>query len=201
VILVPAIDALDWLYEKGRDEQERESYDDARARYNQILDMTRETDWVKKANAGLAEVYLSEGNLFWAMDHIHRALKRDSTSGRLHYIKGKIHLEREEYREAADEALKAVEGNLMNGRYYHLLARALYRCENLREARRFFEWAMECEPDNLEIRFDFVRCEIEESNFQRALQLLKAALDGDQDNERIRQKIRAIQENWEITGS
>jgi tetratricopeptide (TPR) repeat protein len=138
VILVPAIDALDWLYEKGRDEQERESYDDARARYNQILDMTRETDWVKKANAGLAEVYLSEGNLFWAMDHIHRALKRDSTSGRLHYIKGKIHLEREEYREAADEALKAVEGNLMNGRYYHLLARALYRCENLREARRFF---------------------------------------------------------------
>lgn len=195
------IDALDWLYEKGRDEQSRQSYDDARDRFNQILEMTRESDWVKKANAGLAEVYLSEGNLFWAMDHIHRALKRDSSCGRFHYIKGKIHLEREEWREAADEGLKAVEGNLTNGSYYHLLGRALYESENLRESRRFFEWAMECDPDNLEIRFDYVRCEIEEGNFQNALKLLKEALDDDHDNEMIRQKIRAIQENWEITGT
>lgn len=195
------IDALDWLYKKGRDQQKRESYDDARGRFNKILDMTRDADWVKRANAGLAEVYLAEGNLFWAMDHIHRALKRDSSCGRYHYIKGKIHLEREEWRQAADEGLKAVEDNLMNGTYYHLLAKALYRCENLNEARRFFEWAVECEPENLEIRFDFVRCEIEQGNFQRALKLLKSALDGDHEEERIRQKIRAIQENWEITGT
>ncbi len=195
------VEALSWLYNKGIEALEAGKLDEARKRFNQIIQMTRDSEWVEKANAKLAQVYMREDNLFWAMDHVHRALKRDSRNPEYHYIKGKIHYDRGEWHEAADEAVKSVEGDLENARYYRLLGLAVYEYEGYREAKRFLEWALECEPHNPDTRLDFARVEIKEGNFQRALHLLQQTLRENEDDERILESIRAIQENWKITGS
>jgi tetratricopeptide (TPR) repeat protein len=195
------VEALSWLYDKGVEELEAENLDEARERFNQIIQRTRNSEWVEKANAKLAQVYMLEDNLFWAMDHVHRALKRNSRNPEYHYIKGKIHFEREEWHDAADEAVKAVERGLDNARYYRLLGQSVYEYEGYQEAKRFLEWALECEPHNPDTRLDFARVEIKEGNFQRALKLLKQTLEENKDDDRILESIRAIQENWKITGS
>jgi len=195
------INPLKWLFKKGRQQQKREAYNDARKRFRQILDRTREADWVERANAGLAEVYLAEGNLFWAMDHVRRAIKRNPRSGQYRYLKGKIHYQREEWRQAADEAIKAVETDSKSGRFYHLLARSLEQTGDHREARRYYEWALRYQPEDLNIRFDLVAYEIKQGSFQTALQCLKEGLEIHEDSDRLRDKIRAIQENWKITGN
>ncbi len=195
------VDALEWLYEKGSEELRKGRFESARKRFQKILSMTRESDWVEKANASLAQVYLAEENLFWAMDHIRRALKRAPNEPRYHYVKGSIHLDRKEWERAASEALKAVEDDLTNGSYYQLLGKATYRCDGYESARRFLEWAIQCRPRDVEVRLDLARIEIEEGNFQRALQVLREALEDTSGEEKIREKMRVIQENWEITGS
>lgn len=195
------VEALNWLYEKGTEEFERGDLEEARQRFRRIIRMTRDSEWVEKANAKLAQVYMEEDNLFWAMDHIRRALKRNSRNPEYRYIKGKIHLEREEYHDAADEGVKAVERGLENARYYRLLGRAVYHYEGYREARRFFEWALECDPHDADARLDYARIEIREENFQQALHLLEQTLEENENDERIRESIRAIQENWTITGN
>lgn len=195
------VDALEWLYKKGKDELSEEHYESARKRFQKILSMTRDSTWVERANASLAEVYLVEDNLFWAMDHVCRALKRAPNNPRYRYVKGSIHLKRQEWGQAASEALKAVEEELANGDYYQLLGKATYHCDGYETARRFFEWAIQCKPEDVEIRMDLVRIEIEEGNFQKALKILKQALEETPQEERIRKKMRVIQEHWEITGS
>ena len=137
----------------------------------------------------------------WPMDHIRRAIKRAPNQSDYHYVKACIHLEREEFQRSASEALKAVEGDLENGDYYRVLGNATYQCDGYATARRFLEWAVQCSPADVEIRLDLVRVEIEEGNFQRALQVLRAGLEETSSEDRIREKMRVIQENWEITGS
>lgn len=195
------VEALEWLYEKGIEELNEGKLDPARERFEQILARTRDSDWTEKANAGLAQVYLREDNLFWAMDHVHRALKRNRHNPEYHYIKGTIHFDRSEWHDAANEAVKAVEHGLDEPRYYRLLGKAVYEYEGYASAREFLEWALECEPTNNDVRLDFARIEIREGHFQKALHLLKEAVDQGQEDERILESIRAIQENWEITGS
>lgn len=195
------VEALSWLYEQGCREIEEGDLDQARERFDRIIQMTRDSEWVEKANAELAQIYLREDNLFWAMDHVRRALKRNSRNPEYHYIKGKIHFDRNEYHDAADEAVKAVEEGLDNARYYRLLGCSVYEYEGYHEAKRFLEWALECEPHDVDTRLDYARVEIKEENFQRALRLLKQTLDENGDDERILESIRAIQENWTITGS
>lgn len=192
--------AIEWLYQKGSAQLDSENYEAARNRFQSILNMTREPGWVEKANAGLARVYLAEDNYFWAIDHIRRALKRNSQEAEYHYIKGQIHLAREEWEQAASEGLIAVEAELENGWYYHLLGKAAYHCEGYRTSRRFLEWAIECTPGAVEIRLELVRVEISEGNYQRALELLKTALKETTEQEKIREALRTIQENWEIMG-
>lgn len=194
------VEALSWLYEQGKEALESNELDEARDRFETIIGMTRDSEWVEKANAELAQVYMREDNLFWAMDHIHRALKRNARNSEYHYIKGKIHLEREEWHDAADEAVKAVENGLENQRYYRLLGLAVYEYEGYKEARRFLDWALECDPGDVDTRLDYARIEIKEENFQSALNLLKETLGEDED-ERVLESIRAIQEHWEITGN
>ncbi len=197
------VEALEWLYYKGKKELEKKEYDSARLRFQKILNMTREKKWIERANAMLASVYLAEDNYFWAMDHIHRALKRNPYHAPHRYIKAKIHMARKEWERAANEALKAVEENLDNSSYYRLLGKASYHCEGYTTARRFLEWALECEPDSAEIMQDLARLEVAETNFQRALNILKQALKltNPVESEKIRKRIRIIQENWKITGS
>lgn len=195
------VEALQWLYEKGAEELTEGNLDTARDRFQRILDMTRDREWTEKANAKLAQVYLREDNLFWAMDHVHRALKRNRRNPEYHYIKGTIHYDRNEWHDAADEAVKAVENGLEEPRYYRLLGKAVYEYEGYNSAREFLEWALECEPDNNDVRLDFARIQIREGLFQQALHLLKEAVDAGEEDERILESIRAIQENWEITGS
>ncbi|MFB6356315.1 MAG: tetratricopeptide repeat protein [bacterium] len=195
------VKALDWLYKKGQKEMENEDYDNARKRFSKILQMTRDSNWIEKANAGLAEIYLEEGNLFWSMDHIHRALKNNPNKSHYHYIKGLIHLRREEWEQAADEGVKAVDDHTENGSYYYLLGKALYHVEGYESASRLLDWAVECSPEDLDIQFEVVGIEIEQGHFQKALKILKRALDTSADKERIRDKMRVIQEHWKITGS
>jgi tetratricopeptide (TPR) repeat protein len=197
------VEALEWLFYKGKKELEKKEYDSARLRFHKILNMTRDKKWIERANAMLASVYLAEDNYFWAMDHIHQALKRNPYHAPYRYIKAKIHMARKEWERAANEALKAVEENLDNSSYYRLLGKACYHCEGYVTARRFLEWALECEPDSAEIMLDLARLEVAESNFQRALNILKQALKltNPAESEKIRKRIRIIQENWKITGS
>lgn len=195
------IKVLDWLYKRGSQELEDGDLNAARTRFQKILQMTREAEWVERANAGLAEVYLSDDNLFWAMDHIRRAIKRAPNDAHHRYVKASIHLERQEWRQAANEGIKAVEENLERADYYHLLGEAVYQCEGYTPARRFMDWALQCDPEDLDIRMDYARMEIEQGHFQRALSLLKDGLGLHPEDERVREGIRAIQENWEITGS
>lgn len=195
------VEALEWLYERGVEELKKGEFDEARDRFERILQMTRDSEWTEKANAKLAQVYLREDNLFWAMDHVHRALKRNRQNPEYHYVKGTIHFDRDEWHEAASEAVKAVEHGLDEAKYYRLLGKAVYEYEGYRSARRFLEWALECEPADNDVRLDFARIEIREGNFQKALHLLKEAVDRGEEDERILESIRAIQENWEITGS
>lgn len=195
------VEAPKWLYEKGKEELVEGELDSARERFERILEMTRDSDWVEKANAKLAQVYLREDNLFWAMDHVHRALKRNNRNPEYHYIKGTIHFDRDEWHDAANEAVKAVEHGLEEPRYYRLLGKAVYEYEGYHSARQFMEWALECEPSNNDVRLDFARIQIREGLFQQALHLLKEAVDQGEEDQRILESIRAIQENWEITGS
>jgi tetratricopeptide (TPR) repeat protein len=195
------VEALSWLYEQGAEELKKGNYEESRQHFRRIIQMTRDSEWVEKANAKLAQVYLEEDNLFWAMDHVHRALKRDDRNPEYHYIKGKIHLQRKQWHDAASEAVKAVEEGLENARYYRLLGRAVYEYEGYTEAKRYLDWALECEPHDPDVRLDYARIEIREENFQQALHLLRQTLDHNEDDERIRESIRAIQENWKITGS
>lgn len=195
------VEALQWLYKKGMQDKENGNYEKSRQRFQEILDMTRDSRWVKKANAALAEVYTAEDNYFWAMDHIRRALKRSPNCAEYRYIKGKIHFERQEWKRAASEGLKAVEDDLENSNYYQLLGKAAYKCDGYKLARRFLNWAVQCSPHEVEPRLELARLEIKEKNFQRALEVLKKAIDKTEENEKIRNKIRIIQENWEITGS
>ncbi len=195
------VEAVDWLYKKGLQDLDEHKLDQARQRFGKILAMTRKSEYVERANYGLARVYLGEGNYFWAMDHIRRALKRNPNSAEYRYLKGRIHQFRKEYQKAAAEALKAVEDDLENGRYYHLLGVAVYHCEGYQAARRFLRWAIECDPGRVEPRLDLARIEISESHYQRALQLLKGALQETTEPEKIREAIRAIQENWKLCGT
>lgn len=195
------IKVLDWLHRQGNEDLENGALEAARSRFQKILQITREADWVERANAGLAEVYLEDDNLFWAMDHVRRAIKRAPNHPHYRYLKASIHLKRGEPREAANEGIRAVEDELECADYYHLLGRAVYRCEGYAPARRFLDWALQCDPDDLEVRLDYARMEIEQGHFQRALSILKEALDAHAEDERVRKNIRAIQENWEITGS
>ncbi|MFB6345286.1 MAG: tetratricopeptide repeat protein [bacterium] len=194
------VEALEWLYEKGIEEFEQGHLEAARERFQAILQRTRDADWTEKANAKLAQVYLKEDNLFWAMDHVHRALKRNRREPEYHYIKGTIHFDRDEWHEAANEAVKAVEHGLDEPRYYRLLGKAVYEYEGYTSAREFLEWALECDPSDNDVRLDFARIEIREGNFQKALHLLKEAVGNGHEDERILESIRAIQENWEING-
>ncbi|MFP4687269.1 MAG: tetratricopeptide repeat protein [bacterium] len=197
------VEALEWLYYKGKKEIEKSEYESARLRFQKILNMTREKKWIERANAMLARIYLEEDNYFWAMDHIHRALDINPYYGPYLYIKAKIHMARQEWEKAAGEALKAVEENLENGGYYRLLGNASYHCAGYKTARRFLDWALECEPENIEIMLDLARLEVSEANFQAALNILKQALEltNRDESEKIRKRIRIIQENWKITGS
>lgn len=194
------VEALEWLYEQGIEEVRDGELELARERFEKILQMTRDSEWTEKANAKLAQVYLREDNLFWAMDHVHRALKRNRREPEYHYIKGTIHFDRDEWHDAANEAVKAVEYGLDEPRYYRLLGKAVYEYEGYKSAQEFLEWALECDPTDNDTRLDYARVEIREGNFQRALQLLKEAVDHGEEDERILESIRAIQENWEIKG-
>ncbi len=194
------VKAIEWLYDKGCDQLERENYEQARTRFQKILNMTREPGWVEKGNAGLARVYLAEENYFWAIDHVRRALKRNPNNPEYHYIKGQIHLAREEWEKAASEGLTVVEAELENSRYYHLLGAAAYHCDGYKSACRFLEWAIECDPTNVEARLELAQIEIYESNFQEALKLLNKALAETSEQDKIREAMRSIQENWEIMG-
>ena len=197
------VEALDWLYYKGKKELETGDCEKARNRFQKILNMTREKKWLEKANAALASVYLAEENYFWAMDHIYRALQINPYNAPYLYTKAQIHAARKEWEKAAGEVLKAVEENLQNARYYQLLGNASYHCDGYNTARRFLDWAIKCEPDNVEIMLDSARLEVAEGNFQKALGILKQALEltNASKREKIRKKIRVIQENWKITGS
>lgn len=201
MLFLSTIKVLDWLYRQGHRNLEDGALEEARSRFQKILQITREAEWVERANAGLAEVYLEDDNLFWAMDHARRAIKRAPTNPHYRYLKASVHLRREEWREAANEGLKAVEEELESADYYHLLGRAVYQCEGYAPARRFLDWALQCDPEDIDIRLDYARVEIEQGHFQRALSILKEALDEHAEDERVRRNIRAIQENWEITGS
>jgi len=192
---------LQWLFDEGQKEKSKKNHERARQRFEKILNITRESAWVRKANAALAEVYLEQGDFFWAMSHIDRALKIKSNCARYHYLKGKIHYERKEFGKAATEALKAAEDNLVEPDYYQLLGKAAYKCDSYSTARRFLEWAVQCAPGEPGPRLELARLEIAEGNFQAALEILKEALEETGENEKIRNKIRIIQENWKITGS
>ena len=194
------IEAVKWLYHKGRQSLEKGDTESARTRFQRMLEMTRDSSWVEKANAGLARVYLAENNYFWAYDHVRRALKRNPNEPDYHYLKGRIHLARQEWEEAASEALKAVEEDLENSRYYHLLGAATYHCESYRSARRFLQWAIECDPENPEPRFELAQIEVNEGNYQNALSLLKDSLELTENKQKVRDAIRSIQENWELKG-
>ncbi len=195
------VEVLHWLFEEGEKEKEQDNFEEARRRFEKILDMTRESDWVRKAHAALAEVFSAEEEFFWAMNHIEQALKIKSNCTHYHYLKGKIHYERDEFEAAASEALKAAEDDLLSAQYYQLLGKATYRCDSYETARRFLEWAVQCAPEEAEPRLELARLEVEEGNFRAALSVLKEALEETGENDKIREKIRIIQENWRITGS
>ncbi|MGM0380911.1 MAG: tetratricopeptide repeat protein [bacterium] len=195
------VEVLEWLFSRGTREKNEENYEKARERFRKILNITREASWVEKASVALAEVFIEEENYFWAMNHIRKALDKNPNCTHYHYLKGKIHYERKEFEKAASEALKAVEDNLTEHRYYQLLGKSTYKCDGYDTAYRFLDWAVKCAPDKASPRLDLARLEIQEGKFQSALEILKEALEETGENEKIRDKMRAIQENWKITGS
>ncbi len=199
-MVMQTVEAVSWLCNRGFERLQEGDYDEARQRFQKILNMTRKAQYVERANFGLARVFLAEENYFWAMDQIRRALKRDPNEPEYRYVKGKIHYARGEFKRAASEALRAVEENLENSRYYGLLGVAVYHCEGYKPARRFLRWAIECDPGRVRPRLELARLEITEGYYQRALKLLKGSLEETAEPAKIREAIRAIQENWELRG-
>ncbi len=195
-----AVDAVAWLHDRGHQSLRRNEYSRARGYFEQMLSMTREARWVERAHASLARAYYQEGDMFWAMDHIRQARDRSPRDPEHRFFKAKLHVEREEWREAAREALGAIEQDLGNPEYYGLLGVAVYRCEGYRSARHFLEWARARDPGNVDLLFDRVRIEIREGNFERALHLLRDALETSDQESLIRDKIRVIQQHWTISG-
>lgn len=195
-----AVKPVPWLYERGQQALDDSKANQAQGYFERILSMTRDPRWVEQAHAALARAYYDQGDLFWAMNHIREARDRSPRDPDHSFFQAKLHAERDEWRPAARQALRAVEEDLDNPRYYGLLGVAVYRCEGYRSARHFLEWARSRDPHNIDLLFDRVRIEIQEANFQTALNLLRDALEWTQNESSVRRKIRAIQQNWTISG-